>query len=57
MLTRSQKRLDLMVVVIVLDGARSRFTAPASLPPTVRAHADGDQPDNVAMAVCWWRAG
>ncbi|MGW6441502.1 ATP-binding protein [Lentzea sp. NPDC055074] len=52
-----RERLDLMVMTVVLNGARSRFAALASLPPTLRAHADGlrdgDQPAIVAMTTRW----
>ncbi|GLY47718.1 ATP-binding protein [Lentzea sp. NBRC 102530] len=50
-------RLDLMVMTVVLNGTRSRFAALASLPPTLRTHADslreGDQPEIVAMTARW----
>ncbi|MFJ5992832.1 ATP-binding protein [Lentzea sp. NPDC092896] len=52
-----RERLDLMVMTVVLNGARSRFAALSSLPPAMRAHAgglhDGDQPEIVAMTARW----
>lgn len=52
-----RQRLDLMVMTVALNGARSRFAALASLPPAMRAHADGlrdgDQPEIVAMTTRW----
>ncbi|MGI5499213.1 ATP-binding protein [Lentzea sp. CA-135723] len=52
-----RERLDLMVMTVVLNGARSRFAALASLPPTLRTHADvlrdGDRPEIVAMTARW----
>lgn len=52
-----RERLDLMVMTVVLNGARSRFAALASLPPTLRAHADevrdDDRAEIVAMTTRW----
>ncbi|MFD9701708.1 ATP-binding protein [Lentzea sp. NPDC059081] len=52
-----RERLDLMVMTVVLNGARSRFTALASLPPPMRTHADGlrdtDRPAIIAMTARW----
>lgn len=52
-----RERLDLMVLTVVLNGARSQFAALASLPPTMRAYADGlrdgDRSAIVAMTAEW----
>jgi hypothetical protein len=52
-----RERLDLMVGTVVLNGARSPFAALASLPPTMRAYADGLHDDDrsliVAMTTEW----
>ncbi|MET1074551.1 MAG: ATP-binding protein, partial [Umezawaea sp.] len=52
-----RERLDLMVMTVVLNGARSPFTALASLPPTMRTHADGLRDDDrspiTAMTTRW----
>ncbi|WP_439658528.1 ATP-binding protein [Lentzea sp. HUAS TT2] len=52
-----RERLDLMVMTVVLNGARSRFAALASLPPTMQVHVDalhdGDKPEIVAMTTRW----
>ncbi|UOX89243.1 ATP-binding protein [Amycolatopsis sp. FBCC-B4732] len=52
-----RERLDLVVLTVVLNGARSPFAALASLPPTMGAHADGlrdgDRSPIVAMTAEW----
>ncbi|ANZ40423.1 hypothetical protein BBK82_34810 [Lentzea guizhouensis] len=52
-----RERLDLMVMTVVLNGARSRHAALASLPPTMRTHADGLRDDDrapiLAMTTRW----
>lgn len=52
-----RERLDLTVLTVVLNGARSPIAALASLPPTMRAYADGlhdgDRAPIVAMTAEW----
>ncbi|MBE1495832.1 hypothetical protein H4696_002932 [Amycolatopsis lexingtonensis] len=52
-----RERLDLMAMTVVLNGARSPLAALASLPPTMRAHADAlhdnDRSAIVAMTAEW----
>ncbi|USX50986.1 ATP-binding protein [Lentzea sp. HUAS12] len=52
-----REQLDLMVRTVALNGARSPFPALASLPPTMRAYADGlrdaDRAAIVAMTERW----
>jgi len=55
--TSERERLDLTVLTVVLNGARSQLAALASLPPTMRAYADGlhdgDRSPIVAMTAEW----
>ncbi len=52
-----RERLDLTVLTVVLNGTRSPHAALASLPPTMRAYADGlhqgDRVPIVAMTADW----
>ncbi|MFD4642173.1 ATP-binding protein [Lentzea sp. NPDC058436] len=56
-MAKERERLELMVMTVVLNGARSPFAALASLPPTMRAYADGlhdaDRAPIIAMAERW----